>query len=1045
MRKGYDWENPCMIKQNKEDGHVIAMPYDSLEDSLKGEKSKYKLSLNGKWKFNWVMGIDKRPVDFYKDDFDVSSWDDIDVPSVWQLKGYGKPYYIAFDYPPAISTKKSEIPKINHDLNEVGCYKKTFNIQEEFIGREFFIHFGAVKSAFYVYVNGKKVGYSQGSMTPSEFNITNYIKKGENSVAVEVYRFSDGTYLEDQDMWFFSGIYREVYIYAEPQIYIRDFFARCSMDKEYKDARLFIDIFVKNFLDYVFNGRIDVFLEPYDSVKSEKPIMSQRIEVNESDEGCLKLDTCIYNPEKWTAETPNLYKLSVVLRNENDDAVEAKCIQYGFKVVEIKDESILINGKKIMIKGVNRHDFDPDNGWAVPKERYHQDLTIMKRHNINAIRTSHYPNDPYLYELCNEYGLYVLDEADMETHGVRRKNVPGNNPLWTDAVVDRMERMVSRDRNNPCIFMWSLGNEAGFGSNFKKMKEAALKLDSTRPFHYEGDYSRDLSDVLSRMYPSMDILDKLGRHEDIKVSFIDNILNKLSADNKPIKSEDYKGKPVLLCEYAHSMENSLGNFEEYMDRFEKYPNMAGGFIWDFVDQSIHKKMQDGRDAWLYGGDFNEEITHRYFCANGIVFSDRSLHPSIYEVKKVYQNIKVKGLDILHGRFMVQNRFSFIDLSCFKLVWNITEDGKKICMGEIENLDVYPKQSKEIKIEYGNPDIKEGKEYNLCISFCLKNKKVWADEGYEMAWDQFKFPAKGKREPYFKRGTGMPTVKENGSSIIVIGFGFILMIGKESGGIESLNYGFGEIINTPLIPNYWRALTDNDLGYANFKPEFENILVSKAWKHASEERKIKKVTVDECEMGIRVTVFQKVKLCKDDVITEYIINNYGQISVRHMLTPLKDMYKIGMTMSIPSEYDFVTWFGKGPQENYIDRNMGAKVGLYNGRVKELVHYYMRPQENGNRTDVRFASIVNREGKGIFIGTKGKLLSMSAWPYSLTDLERARHIYELPERKFNTINIDYIQCGVGGDFPGVANLHEQYKIHKNKRYEYGYVISRYVEGE
>jgi beta-galactosidase len=580
-----DWENPNIIGTNKEPGHAIGMPYDEYEMAIDNKPSPYKLSLNGVWKFNWAKDPKKRPMDFYKMDYIADNWDDIEVPSVWQLKGYGKPYYLAFRYPPGISTKGSEILKINHKWNEVGSYRRTFNVLENWMDREIFIHFGAVKSAFYLYINGEKVGYSQGSMTPAEFNITKYVKAGENIVAAEVYRYSDGTYLEDQDMWFFSGIYREVYIYSESKTYIRDFFARCTFDEKYEDAELIVDVDIRNSKEYDQQVKIEVGLCDYTSTEMPDPIASAEGLIGDSKELRLSLRTGVNNPKKWTAETPNLYKMILILKNEKDEIIEIKTIQYGFKVVEIKDEQILINGKPILIKGVNRHEFDPDFGWAVPRERYYQDFTIMKQNNINAIRTSHYPNDPFFYELCNEYGFYVMDEADMETHGVRRKNVPGDSPVWTKAVVDRMKRMVNRDKNHPCIFMWSLGNEAGYGSSFIEMKKAALGIDSTRPIHYEGDYDTSVSDVLSRMYPKVEYLDKLGNHEEVKISIVDKVMNNIILDSKPLKPEWYKGKPVILCEYAHAMENSLGNFQEYMDRFEKYKNMAGGFIWDFVDQA----------------------------------------------------------------------------------------------------------------------------------------------------------------------------------------------------------------------------------------------------------------------------------------------------------------------------------------------------------------------------------------------------------------------------------------------------------------------------
>jgi beta-galactosidase len=1044
MRKLRDWENPEIIKINKEESHVIALPYDDCESALKREESPYKKSLSGRWKFKWVQGVDNLPEGFYREDYSVDQWNDIEVPSVWQLKGYGKPYYLAFAYPPAIGTKKRDIPKIDHSSNEVGCYRTSFVLPKGWASREIFIHFGAVKSAFYLYVNGERVGYSQGSMTPAEFNITKYLRNGENSLAAEVYRFSDGTYLEDQDMWFLSGIYREVYIYAEPKTYIKDFFARCSMDKKYEDAELLIDTYVNNLTGEQSSLRLEVFLAEYNAIAAGEPVTSVDFKIEENIEKNIKISKWIKNPRKWTAETPELYKVLLVLKDSQGKIIEAKCIQYGFKTVEIKNAKILVNGKPIMLKGVNRHDFDPDHGWAVPRHRYYEDLNIMKKHNINAIRTSHYPDDPFFYELCNEYGFYVMDEADMETHGVRRRNVPGDNPLWTEAVVDRMERMVLRDRNHPCIFMWSLGNEAGYGSNFMKMKEAALRLDSTRQIHYEGDYDMSVSDVVSRMYPTVEVLHKLGNLEEIKVNFIDNILNQLVADNKPLKPEQYKDKPILLCEYAHAMENSLGNFQEYMDRFEKYANMAGGFIWDFVDQAIHRVNEAGKDTWLYGGDFGEEVSHRYFCANGIITADRMLQPSIYEVKKVYQEIKVHPVDLISGRVRIQNKYKFIDLKDYEGLWEISEDGRKILEGSVEELKLGPGETKEYNLNYSVPELKAGSEYHLLVAFRLKVDKIWAEKGYEMAWDQFRIPVDTGKKIHASQGRGAITVKEDRKAISISGSSFEIKIGKESGALEGIDYGYGQLIHCPLVPNYWRALTDNDKGYANFKPELEGLLVDTSWKKATLSRRVEEVKVETLEEKVEISVVQRVRNCRGDVKTVYAVNGLGEITVTHSLTPSKNMYRIGMQMALKKQYDKLTWYGKGPHENYIDRNSGAKIGVYSGKVKDLIHQYMRPQENSNRTEVRWLSLTDCDKKGLLIeDTGGNLLNISAWPYSIKDLEEAKHIHELQVRDFITLNVDYIQCGVGGDLPGVANLHEEYKIHKNKSYQYSFRIRNYWE--
>ena len=700
MEKQY-WENPSVFKINKEDGHAIAMPYDDVESALSGEESKYKQSLNGKWKFYWQRGLRNQPTGFERMGFNDSDWDEINVPSVWQTEGYSVPYYYASTFPRAISRSKLRIPHINHRMQEIGIYRRKFALDKSFAGREIFLHFGAAKAAIEVYVNGNFVGYGQGSMTPHEFNVTKYLRYDEeNVVAAKVYRYSDGTYLEDQDMWWLCGIYREVYLFAESPVSIRDFYFRTKFDNFYNNATALLDIEIKNY--WAFNGNASIEAKLISPNGSEIVLGSSKISL-EANSADIRFVADIEEPEKWSAEMPNLYKLVMILKLD-EKTVAVKTYDVGFKQVEIKGEKIYFNGMPLMVRGVNRHDFDADHGWAVPKERYTQDLDIMKQNNINAIRTSHYPDDPYFYDMCNKYGFYVMDECEVETHGVRRKGVPGSNPVWTAAVVDRMQRMVLRDRNNPCIFMWSLGNEAGDGDNFAKMKEAALKLDDTRQFHYEGDFDLTKSDVISRMYPTEDIMEKLGKKEPITISLYDNIANQLAADSKPIKAEMYEGKPILLCEYAHSMENSLGNFQEYMDDFERYDNMCGGFIWDFVDQTIHRVNENGQDEWLYGDDFAKQEprniinipnttamagSNTYFCANGLIGADRQPHPQITEVKKVYAEIKTELFDIQKGTYKVKNKFLFTDISNYVCKWAVSANGDEISSGELGVIECAP--------------------------------------------------------------------------------------------------------------------------------------------------------------------------------------------------------------------------------------------------------------------------------------------------------------------------------------------------------------------
>ena len=682
----FRWEDPSVFKINKEDGHAIMMPYDSESEVLSGKESKYKQSLNGKWKFYWQRGLKNQPENFQLVSFDDSHWDEINVPSVWQTEGYSVPYYYASTFPKAFSRTKSKIPSIDHNMQEIGFYRKTFVLDEVFDNREVFLHFGAAKSALEVYVNGEFIGYSQGSMAPHEFDITKVLKKGENVITAKLYRFSDGSYLEDQDMWWLCGIYRDVYLFAEPKVCLRDFYFKTDFDDTYNDSNVTLNMYFNNYNN--IKGKIKVSAKLIDAKNEEIELGSSEKELSGGKE-TITYNKTVKSPDKWSAETPNLYTL--VMSVELDGKVICvKSYKVGFKKVEIKGEKIYFNGMPLMIKGVNRHDFDCDYGWAVPKYRYTQDLDIMKQNNINSIRTSHYPDDPYFYDMCNKYGFYVMDECEVETHGVRRKGVPGSNPVWTGAVVDRMQRMVLRDRNNPCIFMWSLGNEAGDGSNFMEMKKSALELDDTRQFHYEGDFDLTKSDVISRMYPTKDIMEKLGNKQPITISLYDNIANQLAADSKPIKAEMYEGKPIVLCEYAHSMENSLGNFQEYIDDFEKYDNMCGGFIWDFVDQALHVKDENGNDNYLYGTDFQGKEPHKlidipnttamtgsnvYFCANGIIGADRNPHPQIVEVKHGYQNIGITAKDVKNGEFIIKNKFLFTIRSDFNCKWVLKAEGK----------------------------------------------------------------------------------------------------------------------------------------------------------------------------------------------------------------------------------------------------------------------------------------------------------------------------------------------------------------------------------
>lgn len=1040
------WEDPAIFNINKEDGHTLMLPFDDEESAVSGEECKYKQSLNGMWQFHWQRGVKNQIVDFEKSTFDDSEWGEISVPSVWQTQGYSVPYYYASTFPKAISRNRSKIPSIDHSMQEIGYYRKKFDLDESFDGREIFLHFGAAKSALEVYVNGEFVGYSQGSMVPHEFNVTKLLKKGENLICAKVYRYSDGSYLEDQDMWWLCGIYREVYLYAESKLCLRDFYVKTDFDVDYKDSDLSLDIFLENYNN--IKGKCTVDAKLISETGREFEIGSEQIDLSGGKEK-LHLDAKIKAPKKWSAETPSLYTL-VMTVSFGGEIVVVKAHKVGFKKVEIKGEKIYFNGMPLMIRGVNRHDFDPDFGWAVPQERYTQDLDIMKQNNINSIRTSHYPDDPYFYDMCNKYGFYVMDECDLETHGVRRKGVPGSNPMWTAAVVDRMERMVLRDRNNPCVFMWSLGNEAGDGDNFMRMKEAALKLDDTRQFHYEGDFTQTKSDVISRMYPTADIMEKLGNRQEIKISAFDNIANQLAADNKPISAEMYEGKPVLLCEYAHSMENSLGNFQEYMDDFEKYDNMCGGYIWDFVDQTLHIKDENGNDNYLYGTDFEKKEPKRfidipnttaitgsntYFCANGIIGADRNVHPQITEVKKVYQEIKTEAFDIMTGKFRVKNKFLFTDISSFKCKWVLKAEGEIIESGELDKFECEPLSETFVTIPYSVDNIPKDKEVILTISFFTKKKTFGLKSNYEIAWDQFiinEMPQPDQPEfdgnlDFTVKGKKVTVENENVKVVV------------DNGKITSYVIDGKEILLAPVKPNYFRALTDNDIDFLNFAPPFIRFHPYYMWQRASKHTKaVKTVAAAGEDNCVEIHIAMSTHGLKNSVIT-YKVYPDGRIYVYHSATPSANMVRFGFQLTLPKEMEYVKWYGRGPVPTYCDRKTGAKIDAYSSTVKELEYRYMRPQESSNRTDMRYMTITNKKGKGLkFMAYYDSPLNFSAYHYTTDGLEKATHINNIPYEDITTVNIDHMLCGVGGDMPGMACLREPYIMRKGVKQAYSFLI-------
>jgi len=1010
----HDWEDPQIIGLNKEPAHCTLMPFSDKKAALKGDRdgSPFFRLLNGSWRFHWVNKPADRPVEFYRPDYDVSGWDKIPVPGNWQMYGYGRPIYTNIRYPfPA------NPPHIPHDYNPVGSYRREFTIPANWKDRQVFLHFDGVDSAFYLWVNGEKVGYSQGSRTPAEFNITGYLQRGTNILAVEVYRFSDGSYLEDQDFWRLSGIFRDVYLFSTADFHIRDFWIRTELDKQYRNAVLKVLIRVRNYSQYQQprgNHTVELDLFSSEGVPlSSRPIIS--FKVGDIDIGKeLSFGASFYsvtNPAKWSAEMPNLYRVLLTLKDEQGEIVEVVSCDVGFREVEIKNGQLTVNGKAIMVRGVNRHEHDPDTGHYVSVESMIRDIRLMKQFNINTVRTSHYVNDPKWYELCDKYGLYVIDEANIESHGMgyKPKKTLGNKPEWKKAHLDRTISMVERNKNHPSVIIWSLGNEAGDGVNFKATSDWIHQHDSTRPVHYEQAKEKPHTDIVCPMY------DSIGRIV------------------KYAKSNPYR--PLILCEYAHAMGNSVGNLQDYWDAIEAYPSLQGGCIWDWVDQGLRKRTPDGREFWAYGGDYGDKPNDGNFCCNGLVQPDRKPNPSLYEVKKVYQRIKVTPVDLIAGKVSVHNKYEFRNLDFVNVLWELTENGRMIRKGKLARLSLPAGKERDITIPFRKPHLKSGSQYHFKISFTLAEDELWADRGHVVAWDQFELPFNVPTAPKANIAVmGELKFEQTPRGIIVTGKDFVITVGKDSGVIESFVFRGRELIASALAPNFWRAPIDNDNG--NKMPERLSV-----WRKAGPDRKVDSVTAERLSKKVvRIDVQATLPAGNSAYRNTYTVYGSGDVIVESSIKPggkLPNLPRFGMQMAMPGEYDQVRWYGRGPHENHWDRKTGAAVGVYSASVEEQIHVYVRPQENANKTDVRWLALTNKNGTGL-LAVGMPLLSVSAWPFTMQDLEQAAHIHELPRRNTITVNLDYKQMGVGGDNSWGARTHREYTL-PTKPYSYRFRLS------
>ncbi len=1098
-----DWENPQIVGRNKQPGHATLLPYADLTTALSGERnhSPYFRLLNGEWRFHFAPTPAAAPQDFYRPDFDEQAWDMISVPSNWQMLGYGIPRYLAAEY----AFDKTNPPHIQEDTNETGSYRTTFNIPEDWQDRQVFIVFDGVDSAFYLWVNGQEVGYSQDSRLPAEFDITPYIHAGENSLAVQVYRWSDGSFLEDQDMWFLSGIFRDVYLFATPTLHIRDFWVRTELDEQYRDAVLKLRVQVKNYAG-VAARECEVEATLFD--EENQPTgwkASATVEVDGEGEATLELTGEVADPRKWDGEHPNLYRLAIQLREMNGKMLEVEGCRIGFRKVEIRDGKVLVNGAPIYFRGVNRHEHDPVRGHAITVESMIEDILLMKRFNINAVRTCHYPDDTRWYDLCDQYGIYLVDEANVESHGLWDRFA--KDPEWQLAFVERGSRMVERDKNHPSVIIWSLGNESGEGPNHAAMADWIHQHDPTRPIFYDAGNRAPYLDIVSNMYPKLDALIRAAQ-------------------------EPGETRPYFMCEYAHSMGNSPGNLKEYWEVIEAHPRLRGGFIWDWVDQGILQTTKDGKKWYAYGGDFGDEPSSFSFCCNGIIFPDRSLHPAMWEVKKVYQPVAVKAVDLLAGKVEVTNRYFFSDLSGLDVDWKLVAGERILQTGQLTKLHVPPAGSQVVTVPFEKPELEPGAEYWLTISFTLADKTPWADKGHEVAWEQFKIPWEVP-EVSAPPDEDQPALElfEADHQAQVNGEGFQLVFDKQAGTITSWLYRGTELMQRGPKVNVWRAPTENDLNtwgderaairwrevgldqlqecissVSVLQPKAQVVQITvksvlelrpdaKLPEPPSGDEKLRELemglnwTLDEtllqalCERlnvptqfligeskgpkikgllqwGVETDrLFDILKAVRDllverempvsDQLREvvaagkfdleeppkpparfdcdyvYTILGNGDVHVETHLLPnaaVPFLPRFGLQLHLPGGFEQLSWYGRGPHENYADRNEGAPVGIYHSTVTEQFVPYVVPEENGNKTDVRWVALTNPNGVGLqaSVASADRFLEASAHHFAPEDLTAARHPHEIVRRPETVLHLDYGQSGLGSASCGPGRL-------------------------
>ena len=999
-----EWlSNPEIFRVNRIDAHSDHLYYENKEDIKLGYDMPLRQSLNGKWRFAYAVNQDERIKDFYKDDYDCSNFDYINVPGHIQMQGYDKCQYINTMYP-WDGHDELRPPHISKTYNPVGSYVKHFTVKEELKNKKTFVSFQGVETAFYVWLNGEFIGYSEDTFTPSEFDITDYLRDGENKLAVEVYKRSSASWIEDQDFWRFSGIFRDVYLYAIPECHVDNIFVKAGLDDSYTNGILNLDLNIKFNKDCFVN----IYLEDKEgnSICSLDKVQAQDI---------LNKEIILDKVNQWSAESPYLYNLYIELVDENDELIEIVKQRVGFRRFELKDNIMHLNGKRILFKGVNRHEFNCKTGRAITKEDMLWDIKFLKQHNINSVRTSHYPNNSMWYDLCDEYGIYLIDEANLESHGSWQKmgkcepswNIPGSLPEWKDVVVDRAESMFERDKNHPSILIWSCGNESYAGSNILEMTKYFHKKDDSRLVHYEGVFWNrefdEISDMESRMYA------------------------------KPAEIEEYLNndpkKPYISCEYMHAMGNSCGGLNLYTELEEKYPMYQGGFIWDYIDQAIEVTDENGESKLVYGGDFDDRATDYCFCTDGIIYADRTISPKSQEVKYLFSNIKIKPDN---KGIIIKNNNLFEGTENYEFVCYIEHEGNRIFEKTIVE-DVAAGTEKYVEIDY--PNIEKNVEVTYNVSMILKEDTLWATKGYEVAFGQAVYTNLDNIES--KDNDDKLEVVHGDVNIGVKGKGFSMMFSIQEGGLISLRYDDKEYITRAPKTSFFRATTDNDRGNGhNFR--------CSQWQIAGLHQRLVdfKLNEEENKVILEYKFIMPTSIETTNTVI-YTVTPDGVINVNLKYKGVEGMSEIplyGMDFKLKRELGNFKYYGLGPDENYIDRNEGTRLGVFENTAMNNMSKYLIPQECGNRTGVRWVKVTDDNGKGLCFKYDKKPFELSVLPYSAYEIENAMHIDELPKVNYTWVRIIAKQMGVGGDDSWGAPVHDQYLIPSNEDIDFSFTVTR-----